>query len=82
MSYQETNKLAEENGYAVFALAQPVGGRTHTLWGPDINGRFCRNGAYYSLHDAMQAFRTLTQQHVCHRDNQDRCHTCGKEMQS
>ena len=80
--YMETNKIAEAKGYAVFELAEKVGGRSFTLWGPDINGRFCRNGAYFSLHDAMNAFRAITRHNVCERDNQDLCHTCGKPVQS
>ena len=59
--YQEKYQpIVEGNGYAVYELEQPNGGRKFTLWGPDINGRFCRNGAYFDLHSAMASFRVLS----------------------
>ena len=39
--------------YAVYALAYPEGGRTHTLWGLDVTGRRCRCAAFRSAAEAL-----------------------------
>jgi hypothetical protein len=39
--------------FAVYELAYPVGGRTHTMWGLDITGRRCRCAAFFDVADAV-----------------------------
>lgn len=59
--YQETRKIATAGLYSVWELKKDigVGGRSHTVWGPDINGRECRMGAYRGSYSAFQSMRQL-----------------------
>jgi len=58
--HEEQHPVVEAKGYAIYELVPPVGGRTHTMWGPDDNGKFCRCAVFRSLKDALHSFELMT----------------------
>jgi hypothetical protein len=58
--YESPGKVVAEFGEKHKVVEEHAGDREYSLWGPDLEGRYCRMGRYSDTGSAFRAARVIS----------------------